>query len=66
MMFLSIREIFRFLKDLKCGCVFFSEQGVQLFDQGEYTQAVDMFTQAIFCDRTDYRWVTSATSLSPD
>ncbi|XP_028266837.1 stress-induced-phosphoprotein 1-like isoform X2 [Parambassis ranga] len=33
-----------------------AEQGVQLFDQGEYTQAVDMFTQAIFCDRTDYRF----------
>ncbi|XP_034756998.1 tetratricopeptide repeat protein 31-like isoform X2 [Etheostoma cragini] len=31
-------------------------QGIQMFEQGRYSQAVDMFTEAIFCDPRDHRF----------
>ncbi|XP_042340345.1 STI1-like protein [Plectropomus leopardus] len=31
-------------------------QGIQLFGQGQYSQAVDMFTEAIYCDPNDHRF----------
>lgn len=31
-------------------------QGIQMFGQGQYSQAVDMFTEAICCDPKDHRW----------
>ncbi|KAL7404206.1 hypothetical protein ABVT39_011436 [Epinephelus coioides] len=31
-------------------------QGIQLFGQGQYSQAVDMFTEAICCDPKDHRF----------
>ncbi|KAM8771816.1 uncharacterized protein AB9X84_005390 isoform 2-T2 [Acanthopagrus schlegelii] len=31
-------------------------QGIQMFGQGQYSQAVDMFTQAIYCDPNDHRF----------
>lgn len=31
-------------------------QGIQMFEQGQYSQAVDMFTKAIFCDPKDHRF----------
>ncbi|KAM6972537.1 uncharacterized protein FYW47_004694 [Aplochiton taeniatus] len=33
-----------------------TEQGIGLFEQGQYTQAVDMFTAAILCDPKDHRF----------
>ncbi|KAI3353502.1 hypothetical protein L3Q82_020022 [Scortum barcoo] len=31
-------------------------QGIQMFEQGQYSQAVDMFTKAIYCDPKDHRF----------
>ncbi|XP_069545582.1 stress-induced-phosphoprotein 1-like isoform X1 [Brachyistius frenatus] len=31
-------------------------QGIQMFGRGQYSQAVDMFTEAIFCDPNDHRF----------
>ncbi|XP_076584859.1 uncharacterized protein LOC143319633 isoform X1 [Chaetodon auriga] len=31
-------------------------QGIQMFSQGQYSQAVDMFTEAINCDPKDHRF----------
>nr|XP_046230470.1 hsp70-Hsp90 organizing protein 2-like isoform X2 [Scatophagus argus] len=31
-------------------------QGIQMFVQGHYSQAVDMFTEAIYCDPKDHRF----------
>ncbi|KAE8300570.1 Stress-induced-phosphoprotein 1 [Larimichthys crocea] len=31
-------------------------QGIQMFGQGQYSQAVDMFTEAIYCDPKDHRF----------
>uniref|UniRef100_A0A8P4FZA5 Uncharacterized protein n=1 Tax=Dicentrarchus labrax TaxID=13489 RepID=A0A8P4FZA5_DICLA len=31
-------------------------QGIQMFEQGQYSQAVDMFTKAIDCDPEDHRF----------
>lgn len=31
-------------------------QGIQMFGQSQYSQAVDMFTEAIYCDPKDHRW----------
>ncbi|XP_074487369.1 uncharacterized protein LOC141765212 isoform X2 [Sebastes fasciatus] len=31
-------------------------QGIQMFEQGQYSQAVDMFTEAIYCDPNDHRF----------
>lgn len=31
-------------------------QGIQMFEQGQYSQAVDMFTEAISCDPSDHRF----------
>ncbi|XP_030283002.1 STI1-like protein isoform X2 [Sparus aurata] len=31
-------------------------QGIQMFGQGQYSQAVDMFTEAICCDPKDHRF----------
>ncbi|XP_038568177.1 STI1-like protein isoform X1 [Micropterus salmoides] len=31
-------------------------QGIQMFGQGQYSQAVDMFTEAIYCDPNDHRF----------
>uniref|UniRef100_A0AAY5LBC8 Uncharacterized protein n=1 Tax=Esox lucius TaxID=8010 RepID=A0AAY5LBC8_ESOLU len=33
-----------------------TEKGIQLFKQGQYNQAVDMFSEAIFCDPNDHRF----------
>uniref|UniRef100_A0A3B4H6T3 Uncharacterized protein n=1 Tax=Pundamilia nyererei TaxID=303518 RepID=A0A3B4H6T3_9CICH len=30
-------------------------QGIKMFEQAQYTEAVDMFTEAIFCDPKDHR-----------
>ncbi|XP_078130337.1 uncharacterized protein LOC144533082 isoform X2 [Sander vitreus] len=34
----------------------FLMQGIQMFEQGRYSQAVDMFTEAIYCDPRDHRF----------
>ncbi|XP_067355408.1 tetratricopeptide repeat protein 31-like isoform X2 [Channa argus] len=31
-------------------------QGIEMFKQGQYDQAVDMFTEAIYCDPNDHRF----------
>uniref|UniRef100_UPI0037E9B5C9 stress-induced-phosphoprotein 1-like isoform X2 n=1 Tax=Semicossyphus pulcher TaxID=241346 RepID=UPI0037E9B5C9 len=31
-------------------------QGIQMFEQGQYSQAVHMFTEAIYCDPKDHRF----------
>ncbi|XP_073333808.1 uncharacterized protein [Pagrus major] len=31
-------------------------QGIQMFGQGQYSRAVDMFTEAIYCDPKDHRF----------
>ncbi|XP_054460099.1 stress-induced-phosphoprotein 1-like isoform X2 [Anoplopoma fimbria] len=31
-------------------------QGIQMFGKGQYSQAVDMFTEAIYCDPKDHRF----------
>ncbi|XP_031675113.1 hsp70-Hsp90 organizing protein 1 [Oncorhynchus kisutch] len=33
-----------------------TEKGIQLFKQGQYSQAVDMFSEAIHCDPKDHRF----------
>ncbi|KAG7217892.1 hypothetical protein INR49_020794 [Caranx melampygus] len=33
-----------------------TEQGIQMFQQGKYSQAVHMFTEAIYCDPKDHRF----------
>ncbi|XP_070777306.1 stress-induced-phosphoprotein 1-like [Enoplosus armatus] len=33
----------------------FTVQGIQMFERGQYSQAVDMFTEAIYCDPKDHR-----------
>uniref|UniRef100_A0A3B4UND3 Uncharacterized protein n=1 Tax=Seriola dumerili TaxID=41447 RepID=A0A3B4UND3_SERDU len=33
-----------------------TEQGIQMFQQGQYSQAVHMFTEAIYCDPKDHRF----------
>ncbi|KAM4611336.1 uncharacterized protein ACJ7VT_012037 isoform 2-T2 [Polymixia lowei] len=33
-----------------------TEQGIRIFKQGQYSQAVDMFTAAIHCDPKDHRF----------
>ncbi|XP_071360045.1 stress-induced-phosphoprotein 1-like isoform X2 [Trachinotus anak] len=33
-----------------------TEQGIQMFQQGQYSQAVHMFTEAISCDPRDHRF----------
>lgn len=38
-----------------CLCVPSPVQGIQMFEQGQYSQAVDMFTEAIYCDPKDHR-----------
>lgn len=40
--------------------MFFSlaEKGIKLVQEGQYSQAVSMFTEAIKCDPKDYRYIT--------
>lgn len=38
-----------------------AEKGIKLVQEGQYAQAVSMFTEAIKCDPKDYRWVFSKT-----
>lgn len=33
------------------------EKGIQLVQEGQYSQAAGMFTEAIKCDPKDYRYV---------
>lgn len=44
------------LTDLqKCVCVLCAAQGIEMFERGCYSQAIDMFTKAICCDPRDHR-----------
>uniref|UniRef100_A0A674CLB2 Uncharacterized LOC115147486 n=1 Tax=Salmo trutta TaxID=8032 RepID=A0A674CLB2_SALTR len=46
-------EVWRF--NTVCVCSL-PEKGIQLFKQGQYSQAVDMFSEAIHCDPKDHRF----------
>lgn len=37
-------------------------QGIQMFEQGQYSQAVDMFTEAIYCDPKNHRFYGNRSS----
>ncbi|KAM7419798.1 hypothetical protein PAMA_016746 [Pampus argenteus] len=37
-------------------------QGIQMYEQGQYSQAVDMFTEAICCDPKDHRFYGNRSS----
>eukprot|EP00064_Thunnus_orientalis_P015857 superscaffoldBa00003025_g15918 len=39
-----------------------SEEGIQMFEQGQYSQAVDMFTEAIYCDPKNHRFYGNRSS----
>ncbi|XP_029381964.1 hsp70-Hsp90 organizing protein-like isoform X2 [Echeneis naucrates] len=43
-------------KEMKTRGESLAEQGIQMFKQGQYSQAVDMFTEAIHCDPRDHRF----------
>lgn len=44
------RIIFKYL-------FFLAEKGIKLVQEGQYTQAASMFTEAIKCDPKDYRYI---------
>lgn len=41
--------------------LFTPEKGIRFVQEGQYTQAVGLFTEAIKCDPKDYRWVFDLT-----
>lgn len=44
------------LYDFKDLFFFITEKGIRLVNEGQYSEAVNMFTEAIKCDPKDYRY----------